>query len=118
MTVTYTGVSQRLDANRVLYYTDDTIKALAQAAMISMAEANVDMLVDCAQYYKTKADVEAAFQGLHDQATDLIRDCLDDLRDRLIAELTDKKYTARVKAMKFCDVDGELDDIDLQLTFE
>jgi hypothetical protein len=118
MSITYTGVSQNLTASKFLFYSDDTIKALAQTAMIHMAEANVDMLTDCPQDYKTKADVEAAFQGLHDQATDLIRDCLDDLRDRLLAELATKKYTARVKAMKFCDVDGELDDVDVQLTFE
>jgi hypothetical protein len=118
MSITYTGVSQNLTASKFLFYSDDTIKALAQAAMVNMAEANVEMVCDLPKEYESKTDVERVFQGLHEQAADMIRDHFDDLRDRLLAELATKKYTARVKAMKFCDVDGELDDVDVKLTFE
>jgi Zn-dependent M32 family carboxypeptidase len=118
MTVTYTGVSQNLTASKVLFYNDDTIKALAQAAMINMAEANIEMICDLPEEYQTKADVERVFDGLNEQAADMIRDVMDDFRDRLLAELATKKYTACVKAMRFCDVDGGLDDVDVKLTFE
>lgn len=117
MSVTYTGVSQSLTASKVLYHSDDTIKALAQAAMISMAEANVDMLCDCPNEYPTKADVERVFQGLNEQATDLINDMFDDLKARLLAELATKKYTSRVRAMHY-DEQGVMSDIDLQVDFE
>ena len=38
MTVSYTGLSQNVVATNVLYAQGNTIKALAQAAMVSMAE--------------------------------------------------------------------------------
>ena len=117
MSVSYTGVSQKLTATSVLYYNEDAIKALAQAAMVSLAEADVDMLCDCPNEYPTKADVERVFQGLHEQATDFVNDMFDDLKERLLKELATKKYTARVRAIHY-DQQGVMHDIDVQVDFE
>jgi hypothetical protein len=117
MTVTYTGVSQNLTATNVVYAQESAIKAMAQAVMISMAESNIDMLCDMPEEYPTKGDVELVFQGLHDQATDMILDCFDDLKERLLKELATKRYTARVKALRYDD-NGVMNDVDVQLTFE
>jgi Zn-dependent M32 family carboxypeptidase len=117
MTVQYTGVSQLISAQKVVYYNDDVIRAIAQAAMVSMAEADIDMLMDCPDEYPTKADVERVFQGLNEQATDLINDVFDDLKQRLLSELAEKRYTAQVRALHY-DEHGNYDDIDVKLTFE
>ena len=117
MSVSYSGVSQTLTASKVLFYGEDTIKALAQAAMVNMAEADVDMLCDCPHEYPTKADVERVFQGLNEQATDFVNDMFEDLKERLLAELATKKYTARVRAIHY-DEQGVMGDIDVQLDFQ
>lgn len=117
MSVSYTGVSQTLTANKVLFYSNDTVKALAQAAMVNMAEANAEMLCDCPEDYATRTDAERVFQGLHEQAVDMIEDMFDDLKQRLLEELATKKYTARVRAMHY-DETGALSDVDVQLDFE
>ncbi len=116
MSVSYTGVSQVLQANDVLYAQERAVKALAQAAMISMAEADVEMLLDCPGEYDSKADMERVFQGLHDQAADLINDMFDDLKERLLAELAEKRYVARITSLHY-DQAGEVDDIGLQVDF-
>jgi hypothetical protein len=117
MSVSYTGVSQNLTASQVLFYGENAIKALAQAAMVNMAEANVEMLTDCPNEYPTKADVERVFQGLNEQATDFLNDVFEDFKERLLKELATKKYTARVSAMRYNDL-GELDDIDVKVDFQ
>ena len=108
---------QNVVATNVLYAQGNTIKALAQAAMVSMAEADVEMVLDMSNEYPTKADIERVFQGLHDQATDLINDMIEDLRDRLLTELAQKRYTARVTALTYDD-EGQLDDIGLKNDFD
>ncbi len=117
MTVSYTGASQVCNATNVLYAQDQAIKALAQAAMISLAEADVEMLLDCPDEYPTKADMERVFQGLHEQATDFINDTFEDLKERILKELAEKRYTARVKALHY-DEKGVVEDISLQVDFE
>ena len=117
MTVSYTGASQVCNATNVLYAQEQAVRALAQACMVSLAEADVDMLLDCPNEYPTKADMERVFTGLHDQAADFINDTFEDLKERILAELAKARYTARVKALHYND-EGAVDDIDLQLTFE
>ena len=117
MTVGYTGVSQTVQANAILYSQPKVVKAIAPAAMINMAEGNVEMLLDCPNEYPTKADLERVFQGLHEQATDLVNDLFDELKAAVLKELETKSYTARVSAMKFDD-NGEMTDIDVTVRFE
>ncbi len=117
MTVSYTGASQVVNATNVLYAQDQAVKALAQACMVSLAEADVDMLLDCPNEYPTKADMERVFQGLHEQAADFINDTFDDLKDRILKELAQARYTARVKALHYGE-QGQVEDIDLQVDFE
>ncbi len=117
MTVSYNGLSQTVNASNVLYGQKHTIKALAQAAMVSMAEADTEMVLDMPNEYPTKADVEAVFQGLHEQATDFINDMIEDLRARLLEELAQKRYTARVTALHYDD-EGRLDDVSVKLDFD
>jgi hypothetical protein len=115
MTVQYTGVSQTIDARSMIYPTITSTKAIAQAAMVSMAEADIDMLMDCPADYPTKESMERVFQGLHDQARDLIEDTFDELRERVLAELT-ANYTARITALHY-NPHGEVRDIDLKIEF-
>jgi hypothetical protein len=117
MTVSYTGASQVCNATNVLYAQDQAVKALAQACMISLAEADVDMLLDCPNEYPTKADMERVFQGLHEQAADFINDTFDDLKERILKELAQARYTARIKALHY-DQQGVVEDIGLQVDFE
>lgn len=117
MTVSYTGASQVVNATNLLYAHDQAVKALAQACMISLAEADVDMLLDCPNEYPTKADMERVFQGLHEQAADFINDTFDDLKERILKELAQARYTARVKALHY-DQQGVVEDIGLQVDFE
>ena len=117
MTVSYTGASQVCNATNVLYAQEQAVRALAQAAMVSLAEGDVDMILDCSPEYPTKADMERVLTGLHDQAADFINDTFDDLKERILAELARTRYTARVKAIRYDD-EGAVDDIDVQLTFE
>jgi Zn-dependent M32 family carboxypeptidase len=116
MTVTYTGVSQNLNATNVIYSNNAAVKGIVQAAMISMAEGNIEMLLDLPEDYKTKEDVERVFQGLHEQATDLIEDMIENLKRNLLAELQVKCYTARVKALHY-DNNGELEDVTVGIDF-
>ena len=115
--INYSGVSQTLTANKVLYSNEEVVKAIAQAAMVNMAEGNVEMLCDCPSEYPTKADIERVFSGLHEQATDLVNDLFDELKAEVLKELLTKTYTARVTAMKFDDA-GEMSDIDVQVDFQ
>ena len=117
MTISHTGVSQNVSATNVLYSRQDVIKALAQAAILNMAEADVDMLCDCPAEYPTKGDCERVFQGLHEQATDLVNDMFDELKEKLLEELAQKRYTARVTGLHY-DKEGNMDDITVQVDFE
>ena len=117
MSVQYTGVSQTISAMSLIYPNDQVAKAIAQAAMVSMAEGDIEMLTDCSSDYPTKADFERVFQGLHDQARDLIEDTFAELKQRVLAELEEKRYTARITALHY-DQQGEVDDIDLKVEFE
>ena len=115
--INYSGVSQTLTANKVLYSNEEVVKAIAQAAMVNMAEGNVEMLCDCPQDYPTKADLERVFQGIHDQATDLITDMFDELKAKVLAELAEKRYNARVTGLHYDD-DGALSDITVSIKFD
>ena len=115
--INYSGVSQSLTANQVLYSNEAVVKAIAQTAMVSMAEADVEMLCDCPQEYPTKADLERVFQGIHDQATDLITDMFDELKAKVLAELAEKRYSARVTGLHYDD-DGALNDITVSIKFD
>lgn len=117
MSISHNGFSQNLTANEVLFYNDETIRALAQAAMVNMAETTLGMIWDCFGAYATKADVEKAFDGLHRQAADLISDAIDGLKECLLKELSTKTYTARVRTMHY-DLTGELNDVDVKIDFE
>jgi hypothetical protein len=116
MTVSYSGVSQTVRADDVLYSREPAVKALAQAAMINMAEADVEMLLDCPEEYPTREDFERVFQGLHDQAADFINDVFDELKESILKEL-ERSYTARIRAMHYND-NGKLADLDVKVTFE
>jgi glyceraldehyde-3-phosphate dehydrogenase/erythrose-4-phosphate dehydrogenase len=107
-----------LSAEKVLYARDEAVNALAIAAITNMVEANIDMITDCAGEYKTKADIEAVLNNADAQAIDFLHDAMDDLKKAVLARVREGKLTVRIKAMKFCDVDGELDDVDAEVKFE
>jgi Zn-dependent M32 family carboxypeptidase len=117
MTVSYSGVSQTVRATDVLYSRAEVVKAIVQAAMVNMAEGNVEMLLDCPEEYPTKADLERVFQGLHDQATDFVEDVFDELKQSVLDQIARQKYTARVTALRYDD-DSAMSDIDVKIVFE
>ena len=116
MTVSYSGVSQTVRAEDVLYSREPAVRALAQAAMINLADGNIEMLLDCPEEYPTRQDLERVFQGLHEQAADFINDVFDELKEGVLKEL-ERSYTARIRAMHYNDK-GELADLDVKVVFE
>jgi hypothetical protein len=115
--INFKGVGHHISAVNVIYPNDQVIKAIAQAAIVNMAEGDVEMLCDCSEQYPTKADLEQVFQGLHDQAADLIEETINELKTRLLAELAEKRYTARVTGLHYDD-EGALSDITVSIDFD
>lgn len=117
MTVEYTR-SPLIRAEKVLFIDKATVDAIAQAAIVNMVEGSIEMITDCPEEYPTKGDIEAVLINANDQAIDFLNDAMDELKAAVIERVRTGKLTVRVKAMKFCDVDGLLDDIDAQVNFE
>ena len=117
MSVEYTRPPQ-IRPESVLYSQKETVNAIALMAIVNMLESNIEMVVDCASEYKTKEDIETVMNGTVDQAIDFLNDAMDELKAAVIERVRTGRLAARVKTMKFCDVDGELDDVDVYVTFE
>lgn len=112
--IVYQGNIETVKTNSVLYSTPDAVRSMAIMMLVNVAEGNTDMVCDCAGDYKTKADIEAVFQGLNEVALETLVDHIDDLRSSLEKALREIKYTAKVRRLDY-DQDGNLSDITVDI---
>ena len=117
MTVEYTRPAL-IRPETVLYSRNETVDAIALMAIVNMVEGSIEMITDVPQEYPTKGDIEAVLANANEQAIDFLNDAMDELKAAVIERVRTGKLTVRVKAMKFCDVDGMLDDVDAVVSFE
>ena len=117
MIVIQSDDAETVSTNAVLYSRPEAIRKLATMMIVSMAEANTDMICDMAEEYPTKGDVERGFQHLADQALDSLEDHINDLRESLTKFLKDAKVVAKVRRLDYDD-DGALSDIMIDLRVE
>ena len=115
--IVYENGIEQVNTNGVLYSNPSVIRKLAIMMMVSMAESNTDMVCDMSEEYPTKADVERVFQGLNDQALDMLDDHISDLRASLEKFLQEVKYTAKVRRLEY-DQEGKLADITVDIDVE
>lgn len=106
-----------LDSFNVLSVTDSAVDELARAAIANAIETSLDMIIDCAEEYPTKLDVERVLNGANEQALYFIEDAIDELKAALIKRLKSGKLTVKVTAMRYND-DGEFTDADCKVKFE
>lgn len=108
---------ETVKTNGVLYGQPDAIRKLATMMIVNMAESNTDMICDMPEEYPTKADVERGFQGLSEQAIDMLDDHIDTLKEKLTEFLKSAKVNARVRRMDY-DNEGNLSDITVDVKVE
>lgn len=101
----------------VLFGRPDAIRKLATMMLVNMAEGNTDMVCDMSEEYKTKEDVERVFQGLTDQALDMLPDVIDSLKMSLEDFLQKAKVKAQVRRLDY-DTAGKLSDITVDIKVE
>ena len=101
----------------VLYSQPDAIRKMALMLLVSAAESNIDMVLDCAEEYKSKDDIEGVFAALNEQTLDMLEDHIADLRRSLESFLRNAKLNARVRRLDY-NKNGELADISLDLSVE
>lgn len=112
--IVYQDNIDTVKTNGVLYSNPDAVRKMAIMMLVNVAEGNTDLVCDCADDYKTKADVEAVFQGLNEVALDMLSDHIDDLRLALEKCLREIKYTARVRRLDY-DQEGNLADVTVDI---
>lgn len=104
-------------SNSVLYANSDAVRKLATMMIVNMAEGNTDMVCDMSEEYKTKAEVEAVFSGLNEQALDMLPDVIDGLKQALEDFLKQAKVVAQVRRLDY-DTDGKLSDVTVDIKVE
>ena len=115
--IVYQDNIETVKTNGVLYTDPQVVRKMAIMMLVNVAEGNTDMICDMYEEYPTKADVERVYQGLHDQAMDMLDDHINDLRSSLEKALTELKYTARVRRLDY-DQEGKLADVTVDIDVE
>lgn len=110
MTVEYTR-PPLINAEKLLYCDRTVIDAIALAAVVSMVEGTTDMVVDCESEYPTKKDIEDCLAASDQRAIEFLDDAFADLKQRVVERIKEGKFNIRVRALKYCHVDGGLDDV-------
>lgn len=88
----------------------DAVLRLAIALLFDRAECMVDMVVDCAEEYPTKKEIEEVFLHLSHDALAAVDDMIERLKAAVTARLKELTVSARVSQLYYDD-DGKLDDI-------
>lgn len=114
MTIVHNNLHDTVKVQTVIYANDSTVNAIASGAMIRMAETNIDMILDEEREYNTKAEIEAVFTQLHEQARDLIDEAMAELRERIMDRLKEMSYTVQVRRLDY-DGNGDLSDVSINL---
>lgn len=103
--------------NKVLYGFDDIVDQLVKEAIINMAGATDEMMGEYPELYQDKQSIEAGFNHLREQATDLIKDMLGGLEVSLTKRLADIQFKAQVRNIEYDD-DGNVTDSIVNIKFE
>ena len=117
MTVEYTRPAL-ISAQRVLFADNATLDAIILQALVNSVEASTEMIVDGEAYYTTKKSIDECMQACDGRAADVITDIMYTLKDQLLERLAAGTVKVNVTALKYCDVDGGLNDIDCHVSFK
>ena len=93
----------------------DAVLRLAMAMIVERAECTARMVVDCADEYKTKKDIEAVFAHLHEDALYIVDEVMYRLKEALIDRLKALTVSARVSQLNY-DKNGKLEDITVAIS--
>lgn len=93
----------------------DVVLRLAIAMIVDRAECAVDMVVDCAEEYPTKKDIEAVFATLPEDALYMVDEVMDGLKSAITARLKELAVSARVSQLNY-DNAGKLEDITVAIS--
>lgn len=115
--IVYEDNIETVKTNGVLYSNTEAVRKLAIMMLVNVAENNTDMVCDMSEEYRTKAEVEAVFQGLNEVALDMLEDHISDLRSSLERALREIKFTARVRRLDY-DKEGKLSDVTVDIAVE
>lgn len=103
------------DAARFLTPTREHARKIAKAALLSMAEGAIDMVLDMPEDYTSKEDIDRLFnEHLKQMTADYILDVMNDLKFLVQEELAELQYTAKVRAIKY-DEHGAMADVDVEV---
>lgn len=116
--ILYHNTVETVKTNQVLFSHNEAIRKLAIMMMVNAAEANTDMVMDMPNEYSSKAEIEAAFLHLNEQAIDMLEDHIADLRLNLEKFLQNVKFRARVTRVDYSKANGEMSDIHVELDVE
>ena len=111
------NATEKVRASSFLFTSPDAVQALVAAAMVSMAEGNLEMAFDCPEDYSDKASIDGLMGNLNRQAFELLSDTLDDLKYAVLEAAMKTPYSVKVRSMAFDDA-GQLDDALVELMFD
>lgn len=116
--ILYHNTVETVKTNDILFYRPEAIRKLGIMMMVNAAEANMDMVMDCPEEYKTKEDIEKVLNSLNEQALDMLEDHINDLRSSLESFLRNAKFRARVTRVDYSKANGEMSDVHVELDVE
>ena len=102
--------------NDILYARPEAIRKLAMSMLVNIAESNTDMVIDYAEEYENKREIEGLFECINDTALDTLEDQIEELHSALRSMLKTIRVNPRVRRLDYDD-DGKLIDITVDLKF-
>ena len=108
---------EKVRTSSFLFATQEAVQSLVAAAMVSMAEGNLEMACDCPEDYADKASIDGLMGNLNRQAFELLSDTIEDLKYAVLEAAMKTPYTVKVRSMAFDDA-GQLDDALVELMFD
>ena len=73
---------EKVRTSSFLFATQEAVQSLVAAAMVSMAEGNLEMACDCPEDYADKATIDGLMGNLNRQAFELLSDTIGASRTR------------------------------------
>lgn len=102
------------DAAGVVRADAQTVNKIVASMMMSMADANIDLIIDYPDEYRTKQDIEAVFNNLRYQMLETVDDIVYTLKDALTERIQNTVFSTKVRQMHYDDK-GQLSDIVLNI---
>ena len=109
---------QSIRPSRIVYADPMTVRRIVETMLISMAEANTEMVCDNMDNdEQTRSGIEGVFLDLKAQALDMVDDVFDTLRESVREQIQRIEYTAKVRGLEYDDK-GELEDVKVEIKFK